>query len=64
MKPWTKATPAKEGQIEPTRNVGGKGAMARGATQKVGKTSCNLENGRSSTASKIGNGFQPKPRGK
>lgn len=62
MKSWTKAKPAKEGQIEPARKVSAGGIQ--GSTRKVGKTSCTLENGRSSTASKVTGGFMPKPRGK
>lgn len=62
MKSWNKATPKKEGQIEPTRKVSAGGIQ--GSVRKVGKTSTTLENGASSTASKIGNGFMPKPRGK
>lgn len=53
-----------EGYVEKARSVGRKGAMAKGATRVMGKTSTTLENGVSSTASKIGNGFMPKPKGK
>lgn len=53
-----------EGYVEKAKSVPGKGAMAKGPTQRVGKTATTLENGVSSTASRISNGFKPTPRGK
>ena len=68
MKPtdWTKRSPAKEGHIEPTRTVGPKGPMARGATTRHGRTVTTLENGASAGGNNIASskGFMPKPKGK
>lgn len=67
MKDWKQARGSERhqpGHIEKARSVPGKGAMAKGATQRMGKTSTTLENGMSSVAPKVGNGFKPTPRGK
>lgn len=51
-----------QGHVNRARDVGKVSPMKRGPMQRVGKTSTTLENGASSTSSKIGNGFKPTPR--
>lgn len=51
-----------EGHVNRARAVGKVSPVARGKTQRVGRTSTTLENGASSVASRVTGSFRPKPR--